>query len=132
MGQLIAAEAKKAGDEDRLCRNIETTPDPVLMSSLTNFAGHDVVIDFSIGEAVNRNIQACLLAGVPIVEGTTGWKTQEEEIKRLVRENAGTLVYGANFSIGVNVFYRIISHASRTLQRSRRLRAVYRRSASLA
>jgi len=111
MGQLVAAEAKKAGDEiDYVATSRQV---PTSIDELANkLRGHDVVIDFSIGEAVHRNIQACLLTGVPIVEGTTGWKTQEEEIKRLVRDKHGTLVYGANFSIGVNVFYRIISHAS--------------------
>jgi 4-hydroxy-tetrahydrodipicolinate reductase len=111
MGQLVAAEAKKAGDEiDYVATSRQA---PTSIDELANkLRGHDVVIDFSVGEVVPRNIQACLLAGVPIVEGTTGWKTQEEEIKRLVSEKDGTLVYGANFSIGVNVFYRIISHAS--------------------
>ena len=39
--------------------------------------GHDVAIDFSIGEAVLKNIEACARAQVPLVEGTTGWKQHE-------------------------------------------------------
>jgi 4-hydroxy-tetrahydrodipicolinate reductase len=110
MGQLVAAEAKKAGDQiDYVAtsRQASTSIDELA----DNLRGHDVAIDFSIGETVPRNIQACLVAGVPIVEGTTGWKNQEE-IRQLVREKSGALVYGANFSIGVNVFYHIISYAS--------------------
>jgi 4-hydroxy-tetrahydrodipicolinate reductase len=49
---------------------------------------------------------------VPLVEGTTGWKDQEVEVRRLVAEHDGALVYGANFSIGVNVFYRIVVYAA--------------------
>src|SRR5262245_1456146 len=111
MGKLVAAEATKHGD---VVGTIVSSAEAG--SSIEHLAeklrGHDVVIDFSVGEAVPQNIQACLIAGVPVVEGTTGWKTHEDEIKQLVREKDGTLVYGANFSIGVNVFYRIVNNAS--------------------
>jgi len=77
--------------------------------------GHDAAIDFSVGAAVLRNAEACARAGVPLVEGTTGWKEHEAEVRRLFAEHDGALVYGANFSIGVNVFYRIISQASKLM-----------------
>ena len=111
MGKLVAAEATKLGDEVGVV--IASAEGVTAADQLAQkLRGHDVVIDFSVGEAVPQNIQACLLARVPIVEGTTGWKTHEDEIKQLVREKDGTLVYGANFSIGVNVFYRIVNNAS--------------------
>ncbi len=72
----------------------------------------EVAIDFSSGEAVQRNVEACLAAGVPIVEGTTGWNEQRGEIERLVNESGGTMVFGANFSIGVNLFYKIAEYAA--------------------
>jgi 4-hydroxy-tetrahydrodipicolinate reductase len=111
MGQLVAAQAKKAGDEIAL---MVTSGDSQLAADRLSdkLRDCDVAIDFSVGEAVPRNIEACVLAGVPIVEGTTGWKNHEAEIKRLVIEKGGTLVYGANFSIGVNVFYRIVANAA--------------------
>jgi 4-hydroxy-tetrahydrodipicolinate reductase len=59
-----------------------------------------------------RNVAACALASVPLVEGTTGWKESEGEVRSIVEQNDATLVYGANFSIGVNVFYRIVERAS--------------------
>jgi 4-hydroxy-tetrahydrodipicolinate reductase len=77
--------------------------------------GHDVAIDFSVGNAVLRNVEACVLAGVPLVEGTTGWKDDEAEVRRIVTELDGSLVYGANFSIGVNVFYKIATEAARLM-----------------
>jgi 4-hydroxy-tetrahydrodipicolinate reductase len=52
---------------------------------------------------------------VALVEGTTGWKDHEAEVRRLVEEHDGALVYGANFSIGVNVFYRFVSQAARLM-----------------
>ncbi len=108
MGQLVAAQANKAGDEVGYIAR--STPLDDLAEKLR---GHDAAIDFSVGEVVPRNIEACVTAGVPIVEGTTGWKNREEEIKRFVITNQGTLVFGANFSIGVNVFYNIVTNAAR-------------------
>ncbi|MCA1622786.1 MAG: dihydrodipicolinate reductase [Acidobacteria bacterium] len=73
----------------------------------------NVVIDFSVAEAVGRNVEACLFAGIPLVEGTTGWNGEREMIKNLVEEKNGAFVFGANFSIGVNLFYRIVDFAAR-------------------
>ena len=70
------------------------------------------VIDFSAASAVRRNVEACVLARVPLVEGTTGWNAERPEIERIVREGGGSFIYGANFSIGVNLFYRIVDHAA--------------------
>jgi 4-hydroxy-tetrahydrodipicolinate reductase len=79
-------------------------------------AGHlkeaDVAIDFSNAAAVRKNVEACLAAGVPLVEGTTGWNNEKDEIKKLVEENEGAFVFGANFSVGVNLFYRIADFAA--------------------
>lgn len=74
--------------------------------------GVDAAIDFSTAEAVLRNIEACLLAKIPLVEGTTGWNNEKEIVKELVKKHDGSFVFGANFSVGVNLFYRIVSHAS--------------------
>ena len=49
---------------------------------------------------------------MPLVEGTTGWKQHETSAKQIITEHSGAMVYGANFSIGVNVFYRIVQHAA--------------------
>ncbi|MFN2492053.1 MAG: 4-hydroxy-tetrahydrodipicolinate reductase [Pyrinomonadaceae bacterium] len=76
---------------------------------------HDAAIDFSVSSAVLRNVLACAVAGVPLVEGTTGWKDQEAEARKIVNQHDATLVYGANFSIGVNIFYRIVSQAAKLL-----------------
>lgn len=75
-------------------------------------SGADVVVDFSTAEAVCRNAEACTLAGVPLVEGTTGWNERLGEIEKIVRDGGGALVYGANFSIGVNLFYRVADFAA--------------------
>ena len=106
MGHLVAAEARKAGDE---IGATFTSKENVLAEKLQ---GHDVAVDFSVGEAVLGNIEACARARVALVEGTTGWKQHESEAKHIIEEHSGAMVYGANFSIGVNVFYRIVKHAA--------------------
>ena len=107
MGQLVAAEARKAGD----------AIGAVITSEESNrleeeLRGHDVAIDFSVGEAVLSNVEACARAQVPLVEGTTGWKQHESEAKQIVTQHSGAMVYGANFSIGVNLFYRIAKQSA--------------------
>ncbi len=72
----------------------------------------DAAIDFSVAEAVERNVRACLAANVPLVEGTTGWNAKKIEIKDLVEAENGAFVFGANFSVGVNLFYRITDFAA--------------------
>ena len=72
----------------------------------------DVAIDFSVAEAVKKNVEVCCLAGIPLVEGATGWNSELDEIKQFISENNGSFVFGANFSIGVNLFYRVVDHAA--------------------
>jgi 4-hydroxy-tetrahydrodipicolinate reductase len=74
--------------------------------------GAEVAIDFTAAGAVRRNAEACVAAGVPLVEGTTGWSNQRADIERIVLERDGAFVFGANFSIGVNLFYRVVNFAS--------------------
>jgi 4-hydroxy-tetrahydrodipicolinate reductase len=61
-------------------------------------------------------VEACALSGVPLVEGTTGWRDDEAKALELVREHDGALLYGANFSIGVNLFYRLVAYAGEVFQ----------------
>jgi 4-hydroxy-tetrahydrodipicolinate reductase len=111
MGKLVANLARAAGDDvGAIITSRETAEDAVQVAAALR--GHDVAIDFSVGSAVVRNVEACARARVAMVEGTTGWRDQEDEVRRKVVEHEGALVYGANFSIGVNVFYRIVSQAA--------------------
>jgi 4-hydroxy-tetrahydrodipicolinate reductase len=111
MGQLVAAEARKAGDEVGV---VITSKEGSLSDGQLSekLRGHDAAIDFSIGETVLRNVEACARAKVPLVEGATGWKQDESRAKQIVTEHSGAMVYGANFSIGVNLFYRITKQAA--------------------
>ena len=114
MGALVARLAIAATDEVGVTVTSEHAS--LNASQLAELLrGHDVAIDFSIASAVWRNVEACALAAVPLVEGTTGWQKDETDVRRSIAEYNGALVYGANFSVGVNVFYRIVSEASRLM-----------------
>jgi 4-hydroxy-tetrahydrodipicolinate reductase len=114
MGQLVASQARAVGDEIGAILRLRDG-EMTIAEATELLRGHDSAIDFSVGAAVMRNVEICARAGVPLVEGTTGWKANEAEVRRLIEEQDGALVYGANFSIGVNVFYRIVSHAAKLM-----------------
>ncbi|HEU4837296.1 MAG TPA: dihydrodipicolinate reductase C-terminal domain-containing protein, partial [Pyrinomonadaceae bacterium] len=111
MGQLVEAGARKGGDDVGIILKSNEGELPVQQLA-EKLRGHDVAIDFSIGDAVLKNIEACARAHVALVEGTTGWKQHESTAKQLITEHSGAMVYGANFSIGVNLFYRIVKQAA--------------------
>lgn len=73
----------------------------------------DVVIDFTSPEIVLENIKKVASLGKNMVVGTTGWYNSLEEVKGIV-EGAGIgLIYAQNFSIGANIFFRIVASASK-------------------
>jgi 4-hydroxy-tetrahydrodipicolinate reductase len=67
----------------------------------------DVAIEFSMPDAAVANIEFCLEAGVPVVVGTTGWYGKFAEVKQKCEELNGSLVYGTNYSVGVNIFFAL-------------------------
>ena len=78
----------------------------------------DVAIDFSTGAAVmGGNIERLCDLGIDTVVGTTGWDDRRAETLAHAHGSGTGLVYGANFSVGVNAFYRIAAAAARTLAR---------------
>ena len=79
-------------------------------------AAIDVVIDFTTPAAVLQNIEACVRAGKGMVVGTTGWYSELPRIRELVKQHAGSLLYAANFSIGVNLFFDVARSAAAALQ----------------
>ena len=80
-----------------------------------NFAGIDVAIEFSIPAAVPGNVEGIAALGVPLVVGTTGWLEHIDRVKRAIEVHNTGLVWSPNFSIGVNVFFRLVAEAARLL-----------------
>lgn len=69
----------------------------------------DVVIDFSTPETAPELVQLCLKKGLPVISGTTGWNDKLPMVKEIALKNGGAFFYASNFSIGVNIFYKINS-----------------------
>jgi 4-hydroxy-tetrahydrodipicolinate reductase len=111
MGKLIGSLAEEKGHEIAIVIDDRDAalPADALGSKV---ASSDVAIDFTTAEAVPRNVEACMIAGVPLVEGTTGWNDSLDAVRKIVSEVNGSMVFGANFSIGVNLFYRIADLAA--------------------
>lgn len=85
--------------------------------SADKISNADVCIDFSSADTVIQNVTICAQAQTPVVIGTTGWSAQIENIKTIVREKNIGLIYAANFSIGVNLFMKIIETAGTLFNR---------------
>ncbi len=103
MGQLIEKFAVKRGHEVVLIVD-EHNREEITVDDL---ATADVAIDFSTPHAALDNISLCFDADLPIVVGTTGWYEHLEKIKETCLQSDRALLYGSNFSIGVNIFFHI-------------------------
>jgi 4-hydroxy-tetrahydrodipicolinate reductase len=111
MGQLVEKLANEQGRE-LVVRFTSHDAGRSAEDLAPSLRGCTVAIDFSVAAAVRRNVEACARAGVPLVEGTTGWHGELEEVKSIVAQHNGALIYGSNFSVGVQVFYRIAARAA--------------------
>jgi 4-hydroxy-tetrahydrodipicolinate reductase len=73
----------------------------------------DVAIEFSTPASVLGNVAKMAALRIPVVVGTTGWLEHMAEAKTIVEKNDSALVWSPNFSIGVNIFTRLVSEAAR-------------------
>ena len=75
--------------------------------SLDKIQKADVAIEFSTPASAVKNIHTCFNASIPVVVGTTGWLDKLNEIKQACIEKNQTLFYSSNYSIGVNIFFKL-------------------------
>lgn len=108
MGCVVEAQAREAGHDIGAVITSRNAGEAARL-----LPGHAAAIDFSNPGAVIDHVTAAVAAGVPLVEGTTGWQGDEPAVRRIVEQGGGALLHGANFSIGVNLFYRLVAHAAR-------------------
>jgi 4-hydroxy-tetrahydrodipicolinate reductase len=115
MGRLIDQLAAADDCEIVLRLDEHNNQDGIGITS-ENFQGIDVAIEFSTPQTVLSNINRMAALGVNMVIGTTGWAGDRERVKKLIEERGLGLVWSSNFSIGVNVFQRIVAEAARLLE----------------
>jgi 4-hydroxy-tetrahydrodipicolinate reductase len=110
-GSLVAEVARERGHGVRAL----DINDNQHASALTapNLAGVDVVIDFTAPEAAVENIRAVLALGGHIVVGTTGWYDKVNDMKALAIQRGGGLLFGTNFSIGVQKLFQLTAELAK-------------------
>src|SRR5215470_9108770 len=113
-GSLVAEVAHQRGHDVRVVVSSENRGGLAL--SKQSLKGIDVVIDFTTPRAVSDNIEACLNSGVAMVVGTTGWYDGLQQIREAVLLSGVGFVYGANFSIGVNLMFEIVRSGAEALR----------------
>src|SRR5271165_4800699 len=102
-GSLAAEVARERGHSITLL----CAADNPHASALTaeKLRGIDVAIDFTTPQAVLGNIEACVGAGKNMVVGTTGWYDDLKRVRQWVEKSRSGFLYGANFSIGINLLF---------------------------
>jgi len=118
MGSLIRQKALEKGHEVPLITDPFSNAAEVTERKLPSEAVKlDVIIDFSDPHVVVGNIRQYSKMKVPAVVGTTGWYDHMTEVARLVEKSGIGLIWSANFSLGVNLFFHIIKKAGRIMNR---------------
>jgi len=112
MGRLVEEVARRQSIET-VARFDESHPLRADEETRGFLAGVDMLIDFSVPNAVLENIRQAAALSMNLVIGTTGWHDQLDEARKIVESNGIGLVYGSNFSLGVNLFYQIVEHATK-------------------
>ncbi len=113
-GSLVEQVARQRGHNVRIVGAAENVCGAALVPE--KLGGIDVVIDFTTPSCVVANIEACVAAGKSMVVGTTGWHQELDRVRRLVESHGTGFVYGANFSIGVNLFFDVARAAAAALR----------------
>jgi len=114
MGQLIGQIAESRGHQLVAKINIDNRDELADLDT----AKIDVAIEFSQPEAAVENIKWALMRNIPILSGTTGWLDSKTEIEKLTVEKKGAFFYASNYSIGVNVFFKVNQFLAKLINES--------------
>lgn len=115
-GKLVASVAAEHGHSVHVLDASENRNAAALTAPFV--AGFDVVIDFTTPEAVVQNMRACLANGAKMVVGTTGWYDKLPDAKAQALRRGAALLYGSNFSVGVQLMLKLAAGMSAELQRA--------------
>jgi 4-hydroxy-tetrahydrodipicolinate reductase len=107
MGRLVEQLAPEYGFQ--IHARIDVNDD------LARARGADAAVEFSTPEAALGNIEGLAALGVPAVVGTTGWLEHLDRARAAVERHGSAMVWSANFSVGVNLFLRVVREAARLM-----------------
>lgn len=111
MGKMIEAIAQQRGHQIVARFDIDNNVDGAGLTA-ESLTGVDAAIEFTMPHTAIANIRALVAHNVATVVGTTGWLAHLDEVKQLVAQHNTAFVYGSNFSIGMNLFFKIVRDAS--------------------
>ena len=111
MGRMIEQLAAVRGHRVVFRTDIEGNEDGQALTR-ENLRDTEVAIEFTVPGAVTRNVDRLSALGINLVVGTTGWMNEIEQVRQLVEDRGTGLVHGSNFSIGMNVFFRLVEAAT--------------------
>ncbi len=112
MGRAVERAAEARGHEVVARIDLEDNREGRGITAKT-LNGADVAIEFSVPEAAPANIVALAACGVDTVTGTTGWYDRLEEVRAAVASAGSGLIYAPNFSLGMQLFFRLVQLAGR-------------------
>ncbi len=115
-GKLVAEVAAERGHSVNVLDAKENADASALTPPFV--AGFDVVIDFTTPEAAIQNMRASLATGAKMVIGTTGWYDKLHDLRALAERKQAGLLYGTNFSVGVQVMLRLAATMGKELKRA--------------
>ena len=115
-GKLVASVASEHGHSVHVLDASENKNAAALTAPFV--AGFDVIIDFTTPEAVVQNMRACLANGSKRGVGTTGWYDRLSDAKALAERRGASLLYGTNFSVGVQLMLKIAAGMAAELKRA--------------
>lgn len=115
-GKLVAEVAAGHGHSVHVLDATENRDAGALTAPFV--AGFDVVIDFTTPEAAVSNMRACLANGARMVIGTTGWYDKLPDMKALAERRGASLLYGTNYSIGVQLMLKLAAGMTAELSRA--------------
>jgi 4-hydroxy-tetrahydrodipicolinate reductase len=113
-GSVVAEVARERGHGVSVLSGA-ANPNGAGLTAAT-LAQTEVVIDFTTPQAVVKNIEACVQAHKNMVVGTTGWQGDLPGVRHLIEKSGTGFLYGANFSVGVNLFFEVARTAAAALQ----------------
>src|SRR5580704_4130717 len=113
-GSLVAGAARSRGHDVRVAGAADNLGCEALAAEKLD--GIDVIVDFTIPSCVVDHIEAGVTAGKNMIVGTTGWYGELDRVRKLVEDRGTGLVYAANFSIGVNLFFDVARAAAAALR----------------
>jgi 4-hydroxy-tetrahydrodipicolinate reductase len=113
-GRLVAEVASERSHTVRVLASSENRNASALTPAfLKDF---DAAIDFTTPAAVVANMRACLPNGVRMVIGTTGWHDHLSELRALAEHHKTALLYGTNFSIGMQMMLKLSKEMTATIK----------------